>query len=870
MDSLTTQQASLSLSSSTRSWTHDVFLSFRGHDSDDTLYNFTGHLHSYLVQKGINTFTADELPRGEEISQALVQAIEGSRISIIVFSENYASSKWCLDELVHILKCRRSKKQMVCPVFYKVDPSDIRHHRGSFGDALANHEHKFNCNMERVKKWRAALSEAANLSGWHFSGYESHFIQEIVDVISAQLKELTYLNVAKHPVGLDPRVQEMLQILDVGGSDILMVGIWGTSGIGKTTIAKAVYNKIAHKFEGSCFLANVREESEIHGGLVKLQKILLSQIVGGGEEFKVINVGEGITLLRERLRHKMILLVLDDVNKLYQLDKLAGATDWFGRGSRIIITTRDKHLLIAHQVSPIYKARELDPHEARELFSLNAFKNKTNFDDGEELSVSTVVEYAEGIPLALEVLGSHLCCIPIHQWQAEFIMHRSISRQLEGFKIFQNLTSINFESCQFLKEFRDISGLPNLRILNLDCCTSLVKIDDSVGFLEKLVDLSLSGCHNLIMFPRRIALKSVEHINIRGCRKLETLPEIVGEMESLTRLDLSGTGIKELPSSIGYFINLEELIMEECENLTNLPCCIYELQHLWCLDLQYCSKLVMLPRWNAESLPTKSTISPDLWYLNLRGCKRLQEIPELPPKVQWLNAADCVQLESFAVLSNILKHKESEMIKCLVLSNCQRLCDSLALDVAKIGRNILNEVSLCSLFLSCAQSEFEVVFPGNEIPRWFSHHKELNFLGTSKLSFEIPVSFKLRNKGLAICAAVAVGTTTPKEKNVMQSNLGNLTFTAKIDINGESTVARSFSFEAKDMALAHVWLCYIPFIVFAYRQLPPFTCGVRVEHTSQGSVRCKSYGVHIVIPQDEDEDVDSEGLEDEDIENNMK
>ncbi|KAI5314401.1 hypothetical protein L3X38_043577 [Prunus dulcis] len=94
-------------SSFTNSWTHDVFLSFRG---EDTRYNFTDHLHKNLVQRGIRTFIDDELPRGEEISQALLDAIEGSRCSIIVFSENYASSKWCLDELVHIIQCRKSKQ----------------------------------------------------------------------------------------------------------------------------------------------------------------------------------------------------------------------------------------------------------------------------------------------------------------------------------------------------------------------------------------------------------------------------------------------------------------------------------------------------------------------------------------------------------------------------------------------------------------------------------------------------------------------------------------------------------------------------------------------------------------------------------------
>ena len=161
----------LRASSSTRSWTHDVFLSFRG---EDTRYNFTDHLHRNLIQKGINTFIDDELTRGEEIPRALLRAIQGSKSSLIVFSENYASSKWCLDELVHILECKRSEQQKVWPVFYKVDPSDVRNQSGSFGDALANHERNFKGNMERITRWRAALSEVANLSWWTFlDGYTS-------------------------------------------------------------------------------------------------------------------------------------------------------------------------------------------------------------------------------------------------------------------------------------------------------------------------------------------------------------------------------------------------------------------------------------------------------------------------------------------------------------------------------------------------------------------------------------------------------------------------------------------------------------------------------------------------------------------------
>ena len=107
----------------------------------------------------------DELPRGEKISAKLLEAIESSKISIIVFSKNYASSAWCLDELVKILECKNNG-QVVLPVFYKVDPSDVRNQQEKFGEALAKHEKKFKDNKEKMQRWRAALNEASNISGW--------------------------------------------------------------------------------------------------------------------------------------------------------------------------------------------------------------------------------------------------------------------------------------------------------------------------------------------------------------------------------------------------------------------------------------------------------------------------------------------------------------------------------------------------------------------------------------------------------------------------------------------------------------------------------------------------------------------------------
>ncbi|RXI06301.1 hypothetical protein DVH24_018343 [Malus domestica] len=138
---------------------YDVFLSFRG---EDTRTNFTDHFYKALNNKAINTFIDRHLRRGEEISPALLKAIEESRISIIIFSKNYAFSRWCLDELVHILECRKSRQQTVWPVFYKVDPSHVRNQTSSFGDAFTGLENKY---KDKILAWRRALRDAANLSG---------------------------------------------------------------------------------------------------------------------------------------------------------------------------------------------------------------------------------------------------------------------------------------------------------------------------------------------------------------------------------------------------------------------------------------------------------------------------------------------------------------------------------------------------------------------------------------------------------------------------------------------------------------------------------------------------------------------------------
>ena len=144
--------------SSSTLWKYDVFLSFRG---EDTRKNFTDHLYTALEKKGIHTFRDDEkLNRGKDISPTLLKAIEDSQFAIIVFSRNYATSSWCLDEAAKIAECKEKLGQIVLPVFYDVEPSHVRKQEGSFGDAFAKHKQNFKDN------WAKALDELASVSGW--------------------------------------------------------------------------------------------------------------------------------------------------------------------------------------------------------------------------------------------------------------------------------------------------------------------------------------------------------------------------------------------------------------------------------------------------------------------------------------------------------------------------------------------------------------------------------------------------------------------------------------------------------------------------------------------------------------------------------
>ncbi|CAN6722756.1 unnamed protein product [Malus baccata var. baccata] len=397
-------------SSGRRRRKYDVFLNFRG---EDTRRSFVSHLYRALDQKAIHTFIdAKELRKGNHLSD-LLTAIRNSRVSIVVFSPNYASSTWCLKELVQILECMDSDDQTVVPVFYDVDPSHVRKRKRSFAEAFAGHELDSVAEMAEVRSWKSALTRACNLSGWDSRNYkdDARLVEEIVQDI---FDKLIHMSSSKGDglVGMDSHLDEMNLRLCLGMEDVRFVGIWGMGGIGKTTIARAVYEEIACQFEAYCFLENVKEGFSRHGA-VHMQEELLSRIL----KEKVRSLGtldKGSKMIRKRLAKKKVFLVLDDVDNIDQIEGLLGKKRSFGCGSRIIITTRDVQSLSGGDT--IYSPKSLSNNEARDLFMQYAFRTRQPTGDYNHLTCHAI-EYAKGLPLALKVLGAFLDNKSVREWE---------------------------------------------------------------------------------------------------------------------------------------------------------------------------------------------------------------------------------------------------------------------------------------------------------------------------------------------------------------------------------------------------------------------------------------------------------------------
>ncbi|CAH1440771.1 unnamed protein product [Lactuca virosa] len=409
-------------SSSTDGLRYDVFLSFRGLD---TRHSFTDHLHKALIDANITTFLDyEESETGEDLKPELETAIKASRASVIVLSNNYASSTCCLDELVLILEQRMTSNHIVIPIFYHVDPTHVRKQQSSFGDAMAKHKQTMETQTDANKKshwaqkmdrWNKGLIKVANLKGKDINGrLEMECIEEIVKDIHRRL-HVHLRSVRPQLIGMKYHINFVTSWLKDGSShtaDILT--IYGIGGTGKTSLAKHVYGLYSREFHRSSYIEDITRKCDgKFNGLLNLQEQLCNDI-SKPSSIKVHDVSVYTAKIENALALKRVFLVLDDINTLVQLDALLGSKG-FHPGSKIIITTKDSWLT---ESCSLFKTNNKPKHErhflpglddiaSQQLLCTHAFMYNQPKVGYEEVS-DKLVNYCQGHPLALEVLGKSL------------------------------------------------------------------------------------------------------------------------------------------------------------------------------------------------------------------------------------------------------------------------------------------------------------------------------------------------------------------------------------------------------------------------------------------------------------------------------
>ncbi|KAL6316997.1 hypothetical protein AAG906_026696 [Vitis piasezkii] len=539
--------------------------------------------------------------------------------------------------------------------------------------------------------------------------------------------------------------------------DVLMVGICGLGGVSKSTMVKAIYNKLSNQFKGKSFLDK------------------------GGDVSKGYH---GINVLKDMLWHKKFLLVIDDVNDKEQLENLAEGHDWFGEGSRIFITSRNKSLLARRKVDELYELPQLNWGEALELFSWHAFDRRHPYDDFYTLS-KRFLRYCQGLPLALKTLGSSLFKMQPHEWESELRkleeepnmeildvlkvgMHNLIQQlghkivRDEGLRnkgmrsrlwdhmdvkdVLKKMTGTNSIEGIFLNlsKLNNINlttpamkEMTELRLLKIFLGSEVVsgeedyKVCISSDFefpswdlcylywhgyplnslpsnfeVEKLVELSMPysnirkfGEGNMIG-PSIGDLERLGLLDLKECKSLGSLPDSICNLKSLKTLYLSGCSeLNGLPKDLGNMTHLTEFYANRTTTGAPPPaiCCLREFLILLFSGFK-----------GGRTYPSLSSLSASITELSrlkvlvLGRCKRLQSLPKLPPRLEELDAHECVSLQTSLVSSSDVVEGTSRMMS--------------------LHKTILERIQ------HAPKSQFCILVPGDKVPAWFQYCVEKSLL----------------------------------------------------------------------------------------------------------------------------------------------
>ncbi|BAT92393.1 hypothetical protein VIGAN_07109900 [Vigna angularis var. angularis] len=753
---------------------YDVFISFRG---SDTRNSFVDHLYHHLLRKGIFVFKDDlDLRKGESISSELLQAIRGSRISIIVFSQDYPSSSWCLDEMATIADCKQQSNQTVFPVFYDVYPSHVRHQIGPYENAFVLHRSKFKEEPNKVLRWEKAMTDLANSTGWDVRN-KTEF-GEIDKIVEAVIETLShkFSGFVNDLIGIQPRVQALEDKLRLNSKpdDVQVLGIWGMGGIGKTTHAAVLYDKMSHRFDGSCFIEDV---SKLYrdGGHTAVQKQIIQQTLKE-KSLDTCSPSEVSGIVRNRLRKKNILVVLDNVDELEQLEHLEINSKLLCKGSRVIIISRDEHILKVYGADVIHKVSLMNDKDARELFYTKAFKSEEQNSSCVEL-IPEVLKYAQCLPLAVRVVGSFLCGRNSREWRDtlnRFENNPDNNKIMDVLQIsFDGLHCTEKEiylhiACFFNEESEDYVK----RIL--ECCNlhphigiqimiekSLITIkDQQIHMHDMLQELGKKIVRNQCpeepeSWSRIWLYKDLFHVltTETGTNRVKAI--VLNEKEAISECSVDG---------LSKMKNLRLLILYHKSFSGSLNFLSQKLQYLLWHDYPFSSLPSSFAAYDLVELNMPNSSINCLWEgrkhfpclkrMDLSNSKYLRETPDFTkvPNLERLDLSGCTDLSFVHPSIGLL-----QQLAFLSLRNCSNL----------ISIEFGNGFSLSSLrvlhFSGCTKLENTPDFT------WTTNLEYLDFDGCTSLSSvheSIGVLTKLTFLSLRDCTSLV---SIPSNNNIMKS-----------------------------------------------------------------------------------------------------
>ncbi|CAA7056603.1 unnamed protein product [Microthlaspi erraticum] len=679
--------------STDRVFKYDVFLSFRGADTRKTV---ASHLYEALVKRGIRTFRDDRrIEKGESIREKLRGSIESSRFAIVIISKTYATTKWCLEELQLIMDLVSKREMGLIPVFYDVIPSDVRNLRHKFSLTEGEISEKA---PEDILIWKKALMLIGDRQGIESSQCKNDamMVGEIAGRISSRLNPMFPMDVEDMD-GMEDYVERFKPLLDLDSesNEVRMIGIWGMGGIGKTSIAKYLYERHKHLFSTHHFFIEV--VSSERNGIVELQEQLLSSVIDKEDDLKFWSPSKGATLIKSRLSNLKVFIVLDDVYHEDHLRFLAEKRSWFGHGSRIIITTQNKSLL--KRYTKLYEVKCLDDDKALQLFQRFAFRGGKPLSRLHKHLSIQFCKLAQGLPLALQTFGNNLRNKSLRKWQDDL---KSLE-ETPGEKIMK-LLKIRYDRLEELEKTAFLhvaclfNGDPFLRVTKL-----LEQGDDVIQKLatKSLIDISSGGrisMHRLLEQTGRQIVRQDDPADQRILWHHEDIYQVLIDKAGTRKIQGVAYDVSKITDDDDLHIHIKWDVFKRMHNLSFL---IYKQSRY--LESRredlIINKSLPVPRklkllhWDAYPYTTLPTgIRPEflveltLCYSKLITLWSKTEIPKLFKKLRKLDLTGSKDLEELPDL------EEAEFLEELILEGCTSL--------KQIPKSICNLPSLHKLDVS--------------------------------------------------------------------------------------------------------------------------------------------------------------------------